>query len=80
MVPLPPPLPGSAATLAPDRRAVLEAVLSCSAIGSPQTVRAQLQAFVERTQADEVMVTAQIFDAAARRHAYELLAQVMNAA
>lgn len=78
-IPLPPPLPGYADTLAPDRRAVLDAVLSCSAIGSPQTVRAQLQAFVERTQADEVMVTAQIFDAAARRHSYELLAQAMNA-
>lgn len=43
-------------------------------VGSPQTVRARLEDLVERTAADEVMVTSTIFDHEARRHSYELMA------
>ena len=48
-------------------RALLDQVLSCSAIGSPETVRRGLQAFMRRTGADELMITSQIFDHAASR-------------
>ncbi len=44
-------------------------------IGSPKTVRAKLDTLIAATQADEVMVTTMIYDHAARRHSYELLAQ-----
>lgn len=73
---LPPPRPGYLEQLGPQERAVLDSVLSCSAIGSPQTVERELKAFIERTEADELMVTSQIFDHAARLRSYELLAQV----
>ena len=43
-------------------------------VGSPATVRARLTPLVERTQADEVMVTTMIHDHAARKRSYELLA------
>jgi alkanesulfonate monooxygenase SsuD/methylene tetrahydromethanopterin reductase-like flavin-dependent oxidoreductase (luciferase family) len=52
----------------------LEDVLSCSAIGSPATVRQALHAFVERTGADELMITSQIFDHQARLRSYEIAA------
>jgi alkanesulfonate monooxygenase SsuD/methylene tetrahydromethanopterin reductase-like flavin-dependent oxidoreductase (luciferase family) len=71
---LPPPRPGYLATLDPQEHAVLASVLSSSAIGSPGTVRRALQAFVERTQADELMVTSQIFDHAARLRSYHITA------
>jgi luciferase family oxidoreductase group 1 len=77
---LKPPLAGFADTLPLEFRAMLRAVLSCSAIGAPETVRAQTEAFVARTGADELMVTSQVFDHAARVRSYELLAAAVASA
>ena len=71
---LPPPRAGYRDTLPPQAQALLRQFLSCSAIGSPATVKGQVAAFVERTGADELMVTSQIFDHQARLRSYELLA------
>jgi luciferase family oxidoreductase group 1 len=70
---LPPPVAGYMESLPLQARATLEQLLSCSAVGSPATVRGQVEAFVKRTGADELMVTSQIFDSAARIRSYELL-------
>jgi len=70
---LPPPRAGYAKTLPMQSRAILDNFLSCSAIGSPETVRVQTEAFVKRTGADELMITSQIFDPAARIRSYEML-------
>ena len=40
----------------------------------PETVRQGLEAFVDRTGADELMVTSQIFDHDARLRSYEITA------
>jgi alkanesulfonate monooxygenase SsuD/methylene tetrahydromethanopterin reductase-like flavin-dependent oxidoreductase (luciferase family) len=50
--------------------------LSCSAIGSPQTVRDALESFIAYTGADELMITTQIFDHAARLRSYEITAGI----
>ena len=71
---LPKPQPGYLENLPAQARAILDGVLSCSAIGSPETVRRELRAFVERTGADELMVTGQIFDHAARLRSFEIAA------
>jgi luciferase family oxidoreductase group 1 len=73
---LPPPLAGFADGLPPNGRAMLDEVLSCSAIGSAATVKAQIERFVERTGADELMITSQIFDHGARLRSYEIVAQL----
>jgi len=73
---LPAPLPGYYETLEPAARAMLDQALSCSAVGSADTVRARLSAFVAEHQPDEVIVTAQIWDHAARKRSYEVLAGV----
>ena len=44
-------------------------------VGSPATVKARLMPLIEATKADELMVTSMLFDHAARRHSYELLAK-----
>jgi luciferase family oxidoreductase group 1 len=49
------------------------------AVGSPATVRAKLLPLLEATKADELMVTSMIFDHAARKRSYELLAQAFAA-
>jgi luciferase family oxidoreductase group 1 len=69
---LPRPRADFDAQLSPAERQLLEGALVCSIVGSPETVRAGLKSFVERTGADELMVTAQIFDHAARLRSFEL--------
>jgi luciferase family oxidoreductase group 1 len=73
---LPPPLEGYADRLPPAARAMLDEVLSCSAIGSPATVRKSIAAFIDRTRPQELMITSQIFDHSARLHSYKITAEV----
>ena len=76
--PLPPPVPGYADTLPPEARAMLAEALSCSAVGSPETVRRQLEAFIARTGVDELILTCQGFDHAARLRSFEIAAEVLG--
>jgi luciferase family oxidoreductase group 1 len=71
---LPPPMPGYVDHLGPAERALLDSVLSCTAIGSPETVKRSLLAFIERTGADELMIAGQIFDHSARLKSFEIVA------
>jgi luciferase family oxidoreductase group 1 len=48
-------------------------------VGSRQTVREQLEPLITATQADELMITAAIFDHGAKLHSYELLADEFGA-
>jgi luciferase family oxidoreductase group 1 len=75
---LQPPQAGYLNQIAPHERAMLEQVLSCAAIGSPETVREELADFVTRTGADELMITSQIYDHAARLRSYEITAELQQ--
>ncbi len=74
--PLPPPVEGFGERLDSTARAMLDHALSCSAVGGPDKVREGLSAFIARTGADEVIVTAQIFDHSARLRSFEIAAEV----
>jgi luciferase family oxidoreductase group 1 len=69
---LPPPIKGYLNNLGPHERAILDQVLPYSAVGSPQTVAKELETFIARTGADELMITSQIFDHLARLRSFEL--------
>jgi luciferase family oxidoreductase group 1 len=71
---LPPPVADYEKRLGPAERAMIAQALSSSAIGSPDTVTREMDAFVRRTGADELIVTSQIFDHAARLRSYEIVA------
>jgi luciferase family oxidoreductase group 1 len=71
---LPPPVADYENRLGPAERAMIAQALSSSAIGSPNTVTGEMDAFVSRTGADELIVTSQIFDHAARLRSYEIVA------
>ena len=45
------------------------------ALGSPETVAAQLTALLKRTMADELMLTTMVYDIEARIRSYELIAE-----
>jgi luciferase family oxidoreductase group 1 len=59
-----------AAGMTPD----MQGALATAVVGDPQTVRRGLEAFVAKHQPDEIMVTAQIFDHAARVRSFEIAA------
>ena len=75
--PLPPPVEGYEESLDLHARAILRQALSCSVVGARDTVKAGVEEFIQRTGADEIMVTAQIFDHAVRIRSYEILADAM---
>ena len=75
---LQPPQAGYLNRIEPHERAMLEQVLACAAIGSPETVREELADFVTRTGADELMITSQIYDHAARLRSYEITAELQQ--
>lgn len=76
---LPPPVDGFIETLNPMERGMLSEALACTAAGSPETVRRAMESFIARTGADELMITSQIYDHAARLRSYEITAHVRDA-
>ena len=75
--PLPPPDERLEERLAPGDRLLVDQMLSCTVVGTPETVRHGLGVFAERTGADELMLTSQIFDHRARLRSYEIVAAEM---
>ena len=73
---LAPPIDDIEAYWSPDEKRHASRMLACAFVGSPATVRDGLQRFVERTAADELMVTSAIFEPQARLRSFELLADV----
>lgn len=69
---LKPPVRGYRDSLPRSAQAMLEQVRSVSATGSPQTVKAGIEAFVERTQADELIVSVAVFDPDAQIRSIEM--------
>jgi luciferase family oxidoreductase group 1 len=75
---LPPPVPGYRAALPSPAAAILDHVLQCSAVGAPATIARGIAAFVERTGADELMLTSSIFDHEARKRSLTIAAAAMQ--
>ena len=76
---LPPPMTDYLSKIGPQERELLDQVLPCSAIGSAATVTRQLQDFIDRTGANELMITSQIFKHADRLRSYEITAEINRA-
>jgi luciferase family oxidoreductase group 1 len=75
---MPPPVEGYLASLPPHFAAALDDVLSCSAIGSAETVKAGVAKFIERTKADEIIVACSMFDHEKRKRSLEISAGVFE--
>ncbi len=73
---LPPPQAGYLESLGLPERAMLDGVLSCTAIGAPQSVAQQMQDFISRTGADELMIASQVFEHSQRLRSYEIAAEI----
>ena len=71
---LPPAIDDIESYWSPVEKAQASAMLACSFVGAPETVRRGLEGFVAQTGADELIVASAIYDNAARLRSYELLA------
>lgn len=59
-------------------KAMLDHALACAIVGSRETVQQGLKDFINRTGADELMVTAQVHNHEKRVRSYEILADVAS--
>ena len=76
--PLPRPVADLSAEIPAPVMAQVEQALSCSATGSPETVRRELGALVAKYKPDEMMVTGMIHDHSARLRSFEIAAEALS--
>ena len=74
--PLRPPVESMDGLWSPAERAHVERMTRVSVVGSPETVRRGLESLVAATDADELILTGQIFDHEARLRSFEIVADV----
>jgi luciferase family oxidoreductase group 1 len=73
-----PPVAGYKSSLPPHIATMLDEVLSCSAIGSLETIRDGISKFIERTQADEIIVSCSVYSHEMRKRSLDLTVQAFN--
>lgn len=75
---VPPPVQDYYQHAEPHIKALLDSIYACSAIGSKETVKQQIADFIQKTQADELIITSAIYDHTARLHSYEITADIQQ--
>jgi luciferase family oxidoreductase group 1 len=76
--PLQPPVERMDGYWTAAERVAVEHTLAYAIVGAPDTVRKGLERFISETGADELIVTAQIFDHKARLRSFELVAEIRD--
>ena len=73
---VPPPIDDIELFWSAAEKLMVERALACAVVGDAQTVHDGIEAFIARHQPDELLITANIFEHAARRHSFEIAAAV----
>jgi luciferase family oxidoreductase group 1 len=76
--PLNPPLDSTEGLWTDQELGIVEHALRESVVGSPETVRRMIAAFINKTNIDELMVTGQIYDHASRLRSFKIVADVFS--
>lgn len=74
--PVQPPIDNMDDYWSPHEKNSVNHMLQYAIVGEPDSVKSQLEAFVRKTQVDELILTGQIYDHGARLRAYEIAADV----
>lgn len=75
---LQPPIDDLAGFASPSERAGVDHALRYAVVGSPITVERGLATLLAETAADELLITAQIYDQHARQHSFSIVAGVRD--
>jgi len=75
---IPPPIDDIESYWTPPEKLMVERSLACAVVGAPGTVQDGVADFIERHRPDEVMITANVFEHAARCHSFALAAEAMK--
>jgi luciferase family oxidoreductase group 1 len=73
---IPPPIDDIESYWTPPEKLMVERALACAVVGAADTVKDGIAAFIERHRPDELMITANVFEHAARQHSFEIAAAV----
>src|SRR6185503_13411377 len=74
----PPPVDELKIQLSPLERAQFEPILGNAIVGSPLTIRARVDKFIDETGANELIISSQIYDHAARLRSYEIVSELQG--
>ena len=77
---IPPPIDDIDAFWAPHEKAGVEQALACTVLGDAAALREGIAAFIGRHRPDELMLTANIFDHAARKRSFAMAADACREA
>ncbi|MFC5437841.1 LLM class flavin-dependent oxidoreductase [Rhodanobacter umsongensis] len=75
---IPPPIDDIESYWTPPEKLMVERALACAVIGAADTVQGGIEAFIARHKPDELLITANVFEHAARRHSFEIAAAVRD--
>ena len=73
---IPPPIDNIENYWTPTEKFGVQQALACAVVGSAETVKDGIEAFVERHQPDELMITANVFEHEARCRSFAIVAEV----
>lgn len=73
---MPPPVEGYRESLPPQAQSMLGQIMQGSAIGGPDKVKQGVDRFIDRTGADELIISGSIFDQTAREKSYTIAANI----
>ncbi|MGY0556694.1 MULTISPECIES: LLM class flavin-dependent oxidoreductase [unclassified Lysobacter] len=75
---VPPPIDDIESWWSPQEKMGVESALACAVVGDAGTLKEGIAAFIDRHRPDELLLTANIFDHAARVRSFEIAAEVMQ--
>jgi alkanesulfonate monooxygenase SsuD/methylene tetrahydromethanopterin reductase-like flavin-dependent oxidoreductase (luciferase family) len=76
--PMPPPVDDMSTVWSPQQKMMVQQMLACSFIGSKESELADLEAFIDQTGADELMVASYIYDFEQRLKSHRLIAEAVE--
>lgn len=76
--PLPPPVKSMENLWTVEQEMIIKNMMHYTFIGSTETIRAQLHAFIEKTKVNELIVTTNIYDHEARKKSYTYTAAILQ--
>ena len=75
---IPPPIDDIESYWTPPEKLMVERALACAVVGAVDTVKDGVEAFIARHRPDELLLTANVFEHAARRSSFEIAAAVRD--